>query len=115
MYHSLGRATTGRSRTDHGHALGCADVRRAYAIAIEKSYYKELGLDIDGVLTSKAAAPPMRNVIASSLPYGEVALSAALALKQGTDLKIIHTGVRTAGGNSLGHDAGFERVLGQGS
>jgi NitT/TauT family transport system substrate-binding protein len=40
----------------------------------------------------------MRNVMASSLPYGEVALSAAIAaMKQGIELKIIHTGVRTAG------------------
>ena len=50
-----------------------------YAIAIEKGYYKEAGLDIDGVLTSKGGGTTMRNVMASSLPYGEVALSAALA------------------------------------
>lgn len=69
-----------------------------YAVAIEKGYYKEAGFDIDGVLTSKGGGTTMRNVMASSLPYGEVALSAALAaMKQGIDLKIIHTGVRTAG------------------
>lgn len=69
-----------------------------YAVAIEKGYYKEAGLDIDGVLTSKGGGTTMRNVMASSLPYGEVALSAALAaMKQGIELKIIHTGVRTAG------------------
>lgn len=69
-----------------------------YAVAIEKGYYKEAGLDIDGVLTSKGGGTTMRNVMASSLPYGEVALSAALAaIKQGIDLKIVHTGVRTAG------------------
>lgn len=69
-----------------------------YAVAIEKGYYKDAGLDIDGVLTSKGGGTTMRNVIASSLPYGEVALSAALAaMHQGIDLKIIHSGVRTAG------------------
>jgi NitT/TauT family transport system substrate-binding protein len=69
-----------------------------YAVAIEKGYYKDAGLDIDGVLTSNGGGTTMRNVMASSLPYGEVALSAALAaIKQGIDLKIIHTGVRTAG------------------
>src|SRR3569833_1548771 len=51
-----------------------------YAIAIEKGYYKEAGLDIDGVLTSKGGGATMRNVMASSLPYGGVALSAALAV-----------------------------------
>jgi len=69
-----------------------------YAVAIEKGFYHEAGLDIDGVLTSKGGGTTMRNVMASSLPYGEVALSAALAaMKQGIELKIIHSGVRTAG------------------
>lgn len=69
-----------------------------YAVAIEKGFYKEAGLDIDGVLTSKGGGTTMRNVMASSLPYGEVALSAAIAaMKQGIELKIVHTGVRTAG------------------
>ena len=69
-----------------------------YAVAIDKGYYKEAGLDIDGVITSHGGGTTMRNVMASSLPYGEVALSAAIAaMKQGIQLKIIHTGVRTAG------------------
>ena len=69
-----------------------------YAVAIDKGYYKEAGLDIDGVITSAGGGTTMRNVMASSLPYGEVALSAAIAaMKQGIQLKIIHTGVRTAG------------------
>jgi NitT/TauT family transport system substrate-binding protein len=69
-----------------------------YAVAIEKGYYKEAGLNIDGVLTSKGGGTTMRNVMASDLPYGEVALSAVVAaMKQGIDLKIVHTGVRTAG------------------
>ena len=69
-----------------------------YAVAIEKGYYKEQGLDIDGVLTSKGGGTTMRNVMASPLPYGEVSLAAAVAaISQGIKLKIVHTGVRTAG------------------
>ncbi len=69
-----------------------------YAVAIEKGFYKEQGLDIDGVLTSKGGGTTMRNVMASPLPYGEVSLAAAVAaINQGIKLKIIHTGVRTAG------------------
>ena len=69
-----------------------------YAVAIEKGFYKEAGLNIDGVLTSKGGGTTMRNVMASDLPYGEVALAAVIAaMKQGIDLKIVHTGVRTAG------------------
>jgi NitT/TauT family transport system substrate-binding protein len=69
-----------------------------YAVAIEKGYYKEQGLDIDGVLTSKGGGTTVRNVMASSLPYGEVSLAAVVAaINQGLKLKIVHTGVRTAG------------------
>lgn len=69
-----------------------------YAVAIEKGFYKDEGLDIDGVLTSKGGGTTMRNVMASSLPYGEVALAAAIAaINQGIKLKILHTGVRSAG------------------
>jgi NitT/TauT family transport system substrate-binding protein len=69
-----------------------------YAVAIEKDYYKEQGLDIDGVLTSKGGGTTVRNVMASSLPYGEVSLAAVVAaINQGLKLKIVHTGVRTAG------------------
>jgi NitT/TauT family transport system substrate-binding protein len=69
-----------------------------YAVAIEKGFYEEAGLEIDGVLTSKGGGTTMRNVMAADLPYGEVALAAVIAaVNQGIDLKIVHTGVRTAG------------------
>lgn len=69
-----------------------------YAVAMEKGYYKDQGLDITGVLTSKGGGTTMRNVMAAPMPYGEVALSAAVAaINQGLDVRIIHTGVRTAG------------------
>jgi NitT/TauT family transport system substrate-binding protein len=69
-----------------------------YAVAIEKGFYEEEGLEIDGVLTSKGGGTTMRNVMAADLPYGEVALAAVIAaVNQGIDLKIVHSGVRTAG------------------
>ena len=69
-----------------------------YAVAIEKGFYKEAGVDVDGVLTSKGGGTTMRNVMAAEMPYGEVALAAVIAaMNQGIELKIVHTGVRTAG------------------
>ncbi len=69
-----------------------------YAVAIEKGYYQDEGVDITGVLTSAGGGTTMRNVMASSLPYGEVALSAVIAaINQGIDLKIVHTGAQTVG------------------
>lgn len=69
-----------------------------YAVAMEKGFFKEAGVNIDGILTSKGGGTTMRNVLASGLPYGEVALSAAVAAAdQGIDVRIVCAGVRTAG------------------
>lgn len=69
-----------------------------YAVAMEKGFFKEAGVNIDGILTSKGGGTTMRNVLASGLPYGEVALSAAVAAaNQGIDVRIVNAGVRTAG------------------
>jgi NitT/TauT family transport system substrate-binding protein len=65
-----------------------------YAVAKEKGYFREIGLDVTGFLTSAGGGTTIRNVLASELPYGEVSLPAALvALKQGLPLTIIHGGV----------------------
>ncbi|MCP1336976.1 ABC transporter substrate-binding protein [Futiania mangrovi] len=69
-----------------------------YAVAMEKGFFKEAGVDVTGVLTSKGGGTTMRNVMAADLPYGEVALSAVVAaINQGADLKIVNTGVQTVG------------------
>ena len=69
-----------------------------YAVAIEKGFYKEAGVDVTGVLTSKGGGTTMRNVMAAEMPYGEVSLAAVVAaINQGVDLRIVHTGVQTVG------------------
>src|SRR6516162_1676163 len=63
-----------------------------YAVA------KEAGIDISGFLTSTGGGTSVRNTLASDLPYGEVALSAALeAIKAGQPLKIVNGGVESIG------------------
>lgn len=67
-----------------------------YAVAMEKGFFKESGIDITGILTSQGGGTTMRNVLAGGLPYGEVALSAAVAAsKEGIPVKIVNGGVRT--------------------
>jgi NitT/TauT family transport system substrate-binding protein len=69
-----------------------------YAVAIDKGFFAEEGVDVTGVLTSAGGGTTMRNVMAADLPYGEVALAAVIAaINEGIDLKILHTGVRTVG------------------
>jgi len=65
-----------------------------HAVAKEKGYFKEAGLDVTGFLTSAGGGTTVRNVLASELPYGEVALPAVVAAaQQGLELTIVHAGV----------------------
>ena len=69
-----------------------------YVVAREKGFFKEAGVDITGFLTSTGGGTSVRNTLASDLPYGEVALSAALeAIRAGQPLKIVSGGVESIG------------------
>lgn len=69
-----------------------------FAVAMEKGFFKQAGVDIDGILTSKGGGTTVRNVLASGLPYGEVALSAAVAAaNEGIEIKIVNDGVTSVG------------------
>ena len=68
-----------------------------YAVGMAKGFFREAGVDIDGILTSHGGGTTVRNVLAGGLPYGEVALSAAVAArKQGLDIRVVNGGVATA-------------------
>jgi NitT/TauT family transport system substrate-binding protein len=67
-----------------------------YAVAREKGFFKKHGVDITGFLTSAGGGTSVRNTLASDLPYGEVALPAAiLAINAGQPLKIISSGAES--------------------
>ncbi|BBK32178.1 NitT/TauT family transport system substrate-binding protein [Stella humosa] len=64
-----------------------------YAVAMQKGFFKDAGIEVSGVLTSKGGGTTVRNVFASDFPYGEVALPAVVAAAaEGFDLRIIHAG-----------------------
>jgi NitT/TauT family transport system substrate-binding protein len=64
-----------------------------YAIALEKGWFKEAGVDITGILTSKGGGTSVRNMMAGETLFAEVALPAALsAIKEGFNIKIISGG-----------------------
>ena len=66
-----------------------------YAVAMAKGYFRAAGIDITGILTSQGGGTSVRNLLASPTPYGEVALSAALAARRvGLPLVIVNTGTR---------------------
>lgn len=65
-----------------------------FAVALEKGYFSDAGLDIDGFMSSSGGGTTVRNAMASPIPYGEVALPAAIAaIRQGVPLTIVHGGV----------------------
>ena len=75
---------------------GSAFYGAPYAVAIEKGFFKKYGVDITGVLTSQGGGTSVRNTLAGDLPYGEVALSAAVeAIKNGIPLRIIGSGTQS--------------------
>lgn len=69
-----------------------------FAVAMEKGYFKNAGVDITGIISSEGGGTTVRNVLGSKLPYGEVALSAAVAAaNQGIPLLIVNSGVDSVG------------------
>jgi len=64
-----------------------------YAIALEKGYFKESGVDVTGILTSKGGGTSVRNMMAGDTLFAEVAFPAVLsALKEGFPIKIVSGG-----------------------
>jgi NitT/TauT family transport system substrate-binding protein len=64
-----------------------------YAIALDKGYFKEAGVDVTGILTSKGGGTSVRNMMAGDTLFAEVAFPAALsALKEGFPIRIISGG-----------------------
>ncbi|BEU27508.1 ABC transporter substrate-binding protein [Paraburkholderia sp. 22B1P] len=73
-----------------------------YAVAMSQGLFKKAGVDITGIISSNGGGTTVRNILASPTPYGEVAVSAALAAaRQGLDLQIVNVGTRSVAEASL--------------
>jgi NitT/TauT family transport system substrate-binding protein len=98
MAAGLCTAASARAETITVTHWGSAFYGAPYAVAQEKGFFKKRGLDITGFLTSAGGGTSVRNTLAGDLPFGEVALPAAiLAIQQGQPLKIIAGGVESVG------------------
>jgi NitT/TauT family transport system substrate-binding protein len=63
-----------------------------WAVATEKGFFKDEGIAIDQIIAGMGGGTTLRNMLASDLPYGEVATSAAVAaIKAGIDIVIVNT------------------------
>jgi len=56
-----------------------------FAVARARGFFKEVGIDVTGFITSTGGGTTIRNALASEIPYGEVALPAVIAaIQQGS-------------------------------
>lgn len=68
----------------------------AFAVGIEKGFFKKAGIDITGVISGAGGGTSVRNAIASDLGYGEVSPGPVItAIQQGQDIRIVNIGSRT--------------------
>jgi len=76
--------------------FGSAANAMPYAVALEKGFFKEAGVDITGVISSLGGGPDLRVLLGGNLPYAEAGLSAVAAANQaGADLVIVSDNVHT--------------------
>jgi NitT/TauT family transport system substrate-binding protein len=74
----------------------------AYAVAIEKGFFKKAGVDITGVISGEGGGTSVRAVIASDLGYGETSPAGIIAaINEGQDIKIVDIGSRSLADNVI--------------
>ena len=67
-----------------------------YAVAMEKGFFKQHGVDVTGILTAPGGGTAVRNTIAGDIPFGEVSLAAAVqAINAGQKLVIVSAGAQS--------------------
>ena len=80
---------------------GISAVSLPWAVALEKGFIKQNGVEIDGIIGSSGGGTTIRNFMASKLPVGQSSVSAAVAaIQQGLDIVLIYSPVNNAGGLS---------------
>lgn len=66
-----------------------------WAVALDKGYLSQDGINITGFIGSKGGGTTIRSIIADSIPYGEVSPSAAIAaIRAGVPVKIVNNAVQ---------------------
>jgi NitT/TauT family transport system substrate-binding protein len=67
-----------------------------FAVALEKGFFKQEGIDVSGIITSAGGGTTLRNMLAGNAPYAEVnPVVVVAAVLQGVDIKIVSDNVLT--------------------
>jgi NitT/TauT family transport system substrate-binding protein len=71
-----------------------------FGIAIDRGFFKKAGVDITDVISGEGGGSSVRNVLASSLGYGDVSPAPVIAaIKAGEDVKIVNLGTNSLASN----------------
>ena len=66
-----------------------------YAAGMDKGFFKQAGIDLTSIAGGTGGGNVLRNVLASELPFGEVAISAVIAAqRQGLPIVVLGAGAR---------------------
>ena len=77
---------------------GSAFYGAPYAVAMEKGFFRQSGVDITGITSGIGGGTSVRNTLAGELPFGEVALAATVqAINHGEKLVLVCGGTDTIG------------------
>lgn len=67
-----------------------------YAVAMDKGFFHQHGVDVTGILTAAGGGTAVRNTVAGDIPFGEVSLAAAVqAINAGQKLVIVGAGTQS--------------------
>ena len=70
-----------------------------FAVAMDKGYFKDEGINVTGIITSAGGGTTLRNMLAGNAQYGEVnPVVVVSAVLQGADLRIISDNVSACDG-----------------
>ena len=73
-----------------------------YTVGLQVGLFRQAGAPVTGFIGSGGGGTTVRNILASPLPYGEVAVGAALAAaQQGLDILLVNVGTRSVAESTL--------------
>ena len=78
---------------------GVAATALPWGVALQEGFLRQSVLDIDGIVSSSGGGTSVRNMMASGVPFGEVATSAGIAAVQaGLDISFVYSANNNPGG-----------------
>ena len=93
---AIGSGTPARAEEIAIAQYGSSTSAMPWAVALEKGFFKEAGVNITAIRASTGGSADIRNMLAGGLPYAESALASVItASRNGADVRIVSENVAT--------------------